>query len=155
GLAAARNRGFELATAPYVLPLDADNRLRPGFVPAAFALLEADPRVGAVYGDRHEFGLRQGTVLVPEGDLGNLLLINSIDACAVVRKAMWSDCGGYDPGAPAWEDWELWISAVERGWQLRHLPLVGFDYRVRPGSMIAGVDAAEQRRLYAYILAKH
>jgi len=155
GLAAARNRGVALAAGPYVLPLDADNRLRPAFVPAALAILEAAPEVGVVYGNRHDFGLRNGTVEVPDFDLGSLLLFNTIDACALLRKEMWTDCGGYDPRAPAWEDWELWIAGAERGWQLRHLAAVGFDYRVRPGSMITTIDAEERRRLYAYIIAKH
>ncbi|HEY8019698.1 MAG TPA: glycosyltransferase [Thermoanaerobaculia bacterium] len=155
GLAAARNRGVALAAGSYVLPLDADNRLRPGFVPAALAILEAAPEVGVVYGNRHDFGLRNGTVEVPDFNLASLLLFNTIDACALLRKEMWSACGGYDPRAPAWEDWELWIAGAERGWLLRHLPVVGFDYRVRPGSMITAVDDEERRRLYAYIIAKH
>ncbi|HXO20184.1 MAG TPA: glycosyltransferase, partial [Thermoanaerobaculia bacterium] len=155
GLAGARNRGVELAGGPYVVPLDADNRLRPGFVAPALAILEADPQMGVVYSDRHEFGLRNGTVDVPPFDLDSLLLANSIDACAVLRKEMWSACGGYDPQAPAWEDWELWIAGAERGWRFHHLPVAGFDYRVRPGSMISAMDGDLRRRLSEYIIAKH
>src|SRR5262249_43902634 len=137
GLTAARNRGFELATGPYVLPLDSDNRLRAGYLEAAARVLDEDPGTGVVYGDRFELGLRSGAVQVPAFDLDTLLTGNFIDACAVIRKRLWAECGGFDRAAPlpGWEDWQLWISAAERGWGFHHLPGVMFEYRVRPGSM--------------------
>jgi glycosyltransferase involved in cell wall biosynthesis len=156
GLAAARNCGIELARGPYILPLDADNRLRPGFIPAALELLDASPEVGVVYGDRFDFGLRNGTVDVPPFDLDGLLPFNYIDACALLRKEVWSACGGYDPAMLIWEDWEFWIGAAERGWQFHHLPGEAFDYRVRPHSMLSAVaDEELRRRLYSYVIAKH
>jgi GT2 family glycosyltransferase len=156
GLAAARNRGIEQARAPYVLPLDADNRLRPGFVEPALEILDAHPEVGVVYGDHRDFGLRSEMVDVPPFDLDEILPFNFIDACALVRKEAWSACGGYDPALPAWEDWEFWIGVAERGWQFRHLPGEAFDYRVRPNSMVSAMaDEALRRRLYTYIMSKH
>lgn len=158
GLAAARNRGIELATGRYVLPLDADNRLRPGFPEAAMRLLDEDPRVGVVYGDRLELGLRSGPVQVPEFDLDMLLTGNYIDACAVICKRAWSECGGFDRNMPypGWEDWDLWISAAGRGWVFHHLPGAAFDYRVRPGSMIWHLANPEVGRpLQGYIVEKH
>ncbi|MEA2560801.1 MAG: hypothetical protein QOH06_2305 [Acidobacteriota bacterium] len=158
GLAAARNRGIELATGRYVLPLDADNRLLPGFPEAAAGVLDEDPRVGVVYGDRREIGLRSGLVQVPEFDLDMLLTGNFIDACTVIRKSAWSECGGFDRNMPhqGWEDWDFWISAAERGWQFHHLPGAAFEYRVRPGSMIWRLATPEVGRpLQGYIVEKH
>lgn len=158
GVAAARNRGIELATGRYVLPLDADNRLLPGFPEAAMRVLDEDPDVGVVYGDRSELGLRSGTVRVPEFDLDMLLTGNYIDACAVIRKDAWSACRGFDSGMPhqGWEDWDLWISAAERGWRFHHLSEATFEYRVRPGSMIWRLASPEVGRpLQGYIVEKH
>jgi GT2 family glycosyltransferase len=158
GLAAARNRGVELSHAPCLLPLDADNRLRPGFVAAALAVFDARPEVGVAYGDRYDFGLRNGTVDVPPFDLDSILPFNFIDACALLRREVWSACGGYDPGmpAPGWEDWDLWIGAAERGWQFHHLPGEAFDYRVRPASMLSVFADEETRRgMMSYVIAKH
>ncbi|HZF08527.1 MAG TPA: glycosyltransferase [Thermoanaerobaculia bacterium] len=145
GLAAARNTGVRAARGRYLLPLDADNRLRPGFPAAALAVLDAAPEVGVVYGDRQEFGCRNRRVEVPELDLDGLLRANYIDACAVFRREVWEQCGGYDGTMPAmgWEDWDLWIGAAERGWRFHRLKDVTFDYRVRPGSMASRLLRAE------------
>jgi len=143
GLSAARNRGIGLARGRYVLPLDDDNRIREGFLQAAITALDSHPRVGIVYSDRQDFGWYHKTQLVPEFDLFSLLKLNFIDACAVLRKQVWLDCGGYDTDFRALEDWEFWIHAAEIGWQFHHLPLVGFDYRVRPGSMVSVIDSID------------
>jgi hypothetical protein len=156
GLSVARNRGIDLARSPYILPLDADNRLRPGFVTAALAVLDTQPEVGVVYGDRYDFGMRNGTVDVPPFEVDSLLPFNYIDACALLRKEVWSACGGYDPAMPAWEDWDLWIGAIEHGWQFHHLSGEAFDYRVRPDSMVSLIADEELRRsLFAHVIAKH
>lgn len=135
GLSAARNCGIAASAGDYFLPLDADNRLLPGFAADAVALLDADPAAGVVYGDRREFGARSGDVAVPELDLARLLWSNYIDACAVVRRAVWSDVGGYDFAFPAWEDWDFWLGAAERGWRFLHRPQPAFEYRIRPDSL--------------------
>ncbi|HEV8240560.1 MAG TPA: glycosyltransferase [Thermoanaerobaculia bacterium] len=158
GLAAARNRGIEEARAPCVLPLDADNRLRPGFVGAALRVLDEQPRAGVVYGDRVEFGLRNGHVDVPAFELPRLLNGNYIDACALVRKQAWRDGGGFDGAMPrpGWEDWDLWLGTAARGWSFVHLPVEAFDYRVRPESMITAFEDPQVRRqVLAYVVAKH
>jgi glycosyltransferase involved in cell wall biosynthesis/GT2 family glycosyltransferase len=134
GLSAARNRGIAASAGDYFLPLDADNRLLSGFAAEAVALLDAEPAAGVVYGDRREFGARTGDVAVPEFDLPTMLWSNYIDACAVVRRTVWSDVGGYDIAFTDWEDWDFWLGAAERGWRLVHLPRLTFEYRIRPDS---------------------
>ena len=156
GLSAARNAGIELARAAYVLPLDADNRLRPGYVSASVEILDSRPEVGVVYSDRREFGIRSGLVELGEFDLDRLLMMNYIDACAVFRKELWSAAGGYDPGMMPWDDWGLWVAACEQGWQFHHLTEAGFDYRVRPGSLVALADEREnRRRLVERVVERH
>lgn len=157
GLPAARNSGFARCRAPVVVPLDADNRLRPGFVSAALAVLESRSDVAVVYGDRCEFGNRTGTVQVADFDLLQLVQGNYIDACAAVRKAAWEDCGGYDEQMlDGWEDWDLWLRVAVRDWVFEHLSMPAFDYCVRNGSMSARIMQPEVGRpLQEYLVRKH
>jgi glycosyltransferase involved in cell wall biosynthesis/GT2 family glycosyltransferase len=135
GLSAARNTGIAASAGDYFLPLDADNRLLPGFAAEAVALLDADSAAGVVYGDRREFGSRSGDVTVPEFDLPRMLSGNYIDACAVVRREVWSEAGGYDVALEAWEDWDFWLGAAARGWRFVRIPRPAFEYRIRPDSL--------------------
>jgi glycosyltransferase involved in cell wall biosynthesis/GT2 family glycosyltransferase len=135
GLSAARNAGVGASSGEYFLPLDADNRLLPGFVDEAVRLLEADPAAGVAYGDRREFGARSGDVVQPELDLPRLLWSNYIDACAVVRRTLCDEVGGYDPALRDWEDWDFWLRAAERGSRFIRIPGAAFEYRVRPDSL--------------------
>lgn len=158
GPGAARNRGLAAAAGRFILPLDADNRLRPGFPDRAMQVLEEDPAVGVVYSDRWDFGLRTGPVAVPAFDLDRLLRGNFIDACAVIRREALEACGGFDPVMPArgWEDWDLWISMAERGWRFHHLPETGFEYRVVHGSLSEDCSREEVgRSLQSYVIRKH
>ncbi|HEY2830573.1 MAG TPA: glycosyltransferase family 2 protein, partial [Thermoanaerobaculia bacterium] len=135
GLSAARNAGIAASSGEYFLPLDADNRLLPGFAQEAVRVLDADAAAGVAYGDRREFGARSGEVVQREFDLSRMLWSNYIDACAVVRRALWVETGGYDPARRDWEDWDFWLAAAECGWRFIRIAGPAFEYRVRPGSM--------------------
>jgi Glycosyl transferase family 2 len=156
GLPSARNFGAAATTGRYIVPLDADNRLRPGFISAAIGALDADPAAGVFYSDRFDFGLRNAAVRVPEFDLALLLRGNYIDACAVVRREVWDQVAGWDTNLSNWQDWDLWIGAAERGWRFVHWPEMGFDYRVRPDSMVSACLREEVGvHLQSYIVRKH
>jgi len=119
-------------------------------------VLDTQPDTGVVYGDRLEFGRRNGREPVPEFDLPSLLWANTIDACATYRREIWEACGGYDAGARAWEDWDFWISTVERGWRFHRLPDVAFEYRIRPNSMLQNAEREGLRRtVREHIYRKH
>ena len=156
GLAAARNAGAAAAAGDLLLPLDADDRLRPDYPAAARRMLDAEPEVGVVYCDYWEFGLRTGRVATPEFDLPLLLRGNYVTACSCLRRRVWEESDGWDEALPAWEDWDFWIGAASRGWGFRRLPAVGFDYRRRPDSMVtACLHEDVGAPLQARIVSKH
>src|SRR5262249_36542935 len=112
--------------------------------------------IGIVYGYAFDFGLREGIREVPDFDMDAILVWNFIDACAVFRREVWVECGGYDAALRALEDWELWINAARKGWQFHNLREVTFDYRVRPDSLITKVNNPEVlQELLSLIMTKH
>ncbi|MCT7981633.1 glycosyltransferase family 2 protein [Laspinema olomoucense] len=159
GLATARNVGIKASQGKYILALDADNKIRPNYIIKGSETLDKFPPVGVVYGDKELFGDRTGIWQVPDFDPTRLLQSNYIDACAVFRKTLWQDCGGYDPNIPdklGFEDWDLWLSALEKRWEFYHIPEVLFDYRVRAKSMVTRCLIPEnQEKLIRYLRTKH
>ncbi|PYI58193.1 MAG: hypothetical protein DMC59_09115, partial [Verrucomicrobia bacterium] len=85
------------------------------------------------------FGEKTGRWHVEEFDLLSLIRKNFIDVCALYRKALWEQVGGYDEQMP-WmglEDWDFWLRVARHGGTFFHRSEVGFDYRVRADSQIA------------------
>jgi len=147
GLAAARNAAIAASTGEYILPLDADNRLRPAYIEHGIRILDSNPQVGVVYGDAQYAGTRTGRWRVGPIDLNRMLDCNYIDACAVYRRSIWEQNGGYDGAMPVqgYEDWDFWLGALEHGWQFAYVEEILFDYRVAPDSMIAQTRGFEDQ----------
>jgi len=138
-VSAARNTGIRLANGEFILPLDNDNRLRDVYLKEGVKLLKDNPGIGVIYADAEYFGEKTGRWQVQEFDLLSLIRKNFIDACALYRKALWEQVGGYDEQIP-WmglEDWDFWLRVACHGGSFFHLPEIGFEYRVRADSLIA------------------
>jgi glycosyltransferase involved in cell wall biosynthesis len=156
GLAAARNAGILASEAKYILPLDADNRLRLGYIEHGIRILDANPHIGVVYADAEYIGTRTGRWSVGSFDRDRLLQWNYIDACAVYRRSIWEQNRGYDGTMPiqGLEDWDFWLSTLEHGWKFAYVPEVLFEYRVVENSMIARASGFEAS-IEAFIATKH
>src|SRR4029077_20917696 len=138
GVGAARNTGIRFAKGEFILPLDSDNRLRDVYLNEGASLLKGNPSVGVVYADAEYFGERSGRWYVPDFNLLSLIRMNFIDTCALYRKKLWEEVGGYDEQMP-WmglEDWDFWLRVAAKGGTFVHLSKIGFDYRVRGESQI-------------------
>ena len=116
GVAAARNVGFFESCTPYVLPLDADNVLKPECCQQLLAAIRrtgagfAFPRIREFGGSGH--GRQRGFLAYhPQRFVGS----NYIDAMALISLEAWAAAGGYAAGLFGWEDYDLWCSVAERG----------------------------------------
>jgi SAM-dependent methyltransferase len=136
GLALTRNVGFDWADTPWVLPLDADNRLLPD---CAAECLRVARQSGAafVYPVIKQFGAASNLMGNAYYDPVRLANGNYIDAMALISRAAWLCVGGYIHGHGGWEDFDLWCRLAERGFWgelVAGRPLA--EYRVHPTSMI-------------------
>src|ERR1035437_4765215 len=146
GLGGARTRGVSAARGRYILPHDADNRIRSAYLTQGVEILDRDPAIDVVYGDAEYFGVKTGRNHVPDFELRRMLSWNYIDACAIFRKSAWERCGGYDEGMPTqgFEDWDFWCRIALSGGGFHHVDEVLFDYRVRNDSMSSGMETPER-----------
>ena len=156
GLAAARNAGILASKGEYILPLDADNHVRASYVEHGVRVLDANPRVGVVYGDAEYIGIRTDRWHVGPFERDRLLQWNYIDACAVYRRSIWEQNRGYDGTMPVQglEDWDFWLGALENGWEFEYVPDILFDYRITESSMIARARGFESQ-VETFIAMKH
>jgi glycosyltransferase involved in cell wall biosynthesis len=156
GLAAARNAGIAISRGEYILPLDADDRLRPAWIDHGIRILDSDPQVGVVYGDAECFGTRTGRWHVGPFESDKLLQWNYIHASALYRRSVWEQNRGYDGTMPVQglEDWDFWLGALEHGWEFRYVPEVFFDYRQAEQSMLSRTQGFLSQ-VEVFIATKH
>jgi glycosyltransferase involved in cell wall biosynthesis len=158
GLAAARNLALAESAGRYVCALDADDRLAPGYLARTVAVLEADPGLAFVSTWLRMFGDEEGLWRPERCDLVALLAEDTVHTAALARRAAVEAVGGWDGamGVQGYEDWDLWLSIVERGGRGVILPEVLFEYRRRADSMSAICSYGEGHvRLMDYMLRKH
>ena len=133
GLAHTRNKGIEAASGKYILPLDADNKIKPEYIYKALPLLESDefdivyskPLFFGTYSSGRHYKTRPFEIM-------DLIVENYIDACAVYKKEVWEKLNGYDTTMPypGQEDWEFWIHAFAKKCAFKFLDEELFYYRI-------------------------
>ena len=154
GVARARNAGLARAQTPYVLVLDADDRLAPGALATLRAPLEADPKLGFAYGRMKFFGDWEGELRFPPYDAYALLYRHTIGLSALARRELFEATGGFDPAFDQFEDWELWVNALAHGWHGRQVDAVTVEYR-RHAQAKQRSDRLDYRRMYRQLRSKH
>lgn len=155
-LASARNHGIARAKSKYILSLDADDKFAPDFLEKAVAVLEREPRTGAVNCWSRMFGTRDEIVTSQiGGDVKNFLSHNVCSASCLFRRECWQEVGGYDEAMKqGYEDWDFWLSVTKRGWFVRNIPEPLLFYRVTGSSMVAGSDKIRPQ-LVRKLVQKH
>jgi glycosyltransferase involved in cell wall biosynthesis len=154
GVARARNTGLSRARTPYVLFLDADDRLVAGALATLRAPLDADPKLGFTYGRMKFFGDWDGELRFPPYDPYALLYRHTIGLSALARREVLEDTGGFDPAFSYFEDWELWVNALAHGWRGQQVDAVTVEYRRHPRSKHSQ-DRRAYRRAFRQLKAKH
>jgi hypothetical protein len=137
GGAAARNTGFRSAQTEYVLTLDGDDMFEPSFLEEAVQILGKNSQIGAVSSWAKGFGQDEFIWKLEGGNLDNFILGNNCVSCALVRKKLWEEIGGYDENMRNnYEDWDFWIRLTGSGYLVYVIPKLLFLYRQKSTSTV-------------------
>jgi glycosyltransferase involved in cell wall biosynthesis len=158
GLSSARNEGIKNATGTYILPLDADDKISENYLSEFIKMLIKNPSVTLVYCNASFFGDRDDMWNLDEYDYGKMLFSNLIFCSAIFKKEDWTKVGGYDENLKmGHEDWDFWLRILSKDSVVVKLPIIGFFYRKKSGSMIEQfmMNKKELKRTDDYIFKKH
>ena len=155
GPAAARNQAIEIARAPLIAFLDADDRWRPGKLKAQLAFHALEPTATLSFTDYQHRGpegqdlgpcfaywprwrqLSQTAAHFERLDRAAALIVaeNAVGTATVVarRDALLAG-GGFDPDLRSASDWEMWVRLALRG-PVGYSTAITMDYRMVPGSV--------------------
>lgn len=144
GVAAARNHGIEAAKHPFIVCLDADDRLAPRFVEVTRKALMADRGHGIVYtgiGLIHGEGPAQSYNAWPPDfswqiqSSPHVPPSNCIPSANMFRRSMWERAGGFRQQYAPGEDTEFWTRGLSIGFTAKKVTTEClFEYRVHQGS---------------------
>ncbi len=157
GVTAARNLAIAEAKGELVSFFDADDKLHPDFLKRTVAVLDGDPSLTFASCWVHLFGHEEWDWKSEACDLVALLHDCSVCTAALVRLDAVRAVGGFDEAMElGHEDWDLWLSLVERGHRGVILPEVLFYYRRRGESRSTVADrGGTYLELFRQRLHKH
>jgi glycogen synthase len=161
GTSRARNAGIVHSRGRYVLPLDADNMLRPAFVSRCVTVLEAES--DAAFATTWSQSIAEdGRPLAapdqgiqPFGNSDSVVLHDNVagDGTAVIRREMFERGFRYCPDLASYEDWQLYRELHHAGLFGVVIPERLFLNRVRSDSMGREVGIVHHGRLLSEMQA--
>ncbi len=156
GLSAARNTGVRATSAPFYLPLDADDRIAPDFIEALLPPLIEDSALGYSYCQAQFFGASSGAWECPPYDPRRLLVENLSVASAIVRRQAFDQVGGYSTDmVHGFEDWDFWIALLSIGWHGRCTPRPLFFYRKHAGGSMLSETQKRRHEMVQRMIEHH
>lgn len=155
-LAEARNAALAMVETEWVVHLDADDELEPGYI-NALADGTADLRAPAVryvgWGiPREPYIPRVASCSHPEpcvGDClpgGNWLVVGTAARAELLRSV-----GGWEEW-PVYEDWALWLRCQQAGATVEAIPSAVYRAHVRPDSRNRAPSIDERNRVHHQIV---
>jgi len=157
GVAAARNNGINSCDSEFILPLDADDRLARSYLETTVKVLMSDRDINVVYSQCQLFGNTNQIFVLPNYSFSTLLRSNIITSTALYRRHDFKKTSGYDEVISGLEDWDFWLSLLDKDSQVIRIDQVLFYYRRKETSRNrqAYHDPVLMNEVRSYIYDKH
>lgn len=131
GVSKARNFGIQHSRGEYILPLDADDLLAPTALEDLCKALRNDPESGFAYcGLENYRGLPSDVAeWYPGYFLRSRIVDENLSACSALwRRSLFE--AGVQYRQVLYEDWDLWLQIVARGFRGAYVPKPLLKYRI-------------------------
>ncbi|MBO6087626.1 glycosyltransferase family 2 protein [bacterium] len=156
GVISVRNKAINMCSGEYILPLDADDTIEPTYVEKAAKILKNNPNIGIVYCKAKMFGSINGYWNLDDFDKSNILYSNCIFATALFRKTDFLKAGMYkDYMRYGCEDYDLWLSFIENGFDVYRIDEVLFNYRQYEEDSRTKICSKNQDKVWLAIIKNH
>lgn len=129
GANTARQRGAEVADGEFIIFWDADVLAQPNMLERMVETLNAHPEASYAYSS-HMFG-RKAFKLWPF-DAQRLRAMPYIHTTSLIRREHFT---GFDPQIKRLQDWDLWLSMLEKGYTGVYIP--EYLFTVTPGGTMS------------------
>jgi len=155
-MSGARNTGTKHAKGHFIAALDADDYFDNTFFEKALDVFEKEPQTAVVTSYIRFFGNKSGSSKPRGGKAANFLFSNQCPACAMVKKTVWDEVGGYDEAMKmGYEDWEFYIRISQKNLNVHVIPEHLLYYRQTNKSTLANHTLPNRALLINYIVDKH
>lgn len=136
GPSIARNTGIKEAKGEYILPLDADDTIENTYLEKAVKILNEDDDVSIVCcnfkGILNYILFKRISYIYINYKFPECLLFRNkylFTVASFFRKSDWEKVGGFNENMIyGWEDYDFWISIIELGKKVYHIPEFLFNY---------------------------
>lgn len=154
GVSVARNIGIQLAKGEWILPLDSDDKIAKDYLELASMKFNSDYRL--IYCNAEKFGDVNGVWNLPTYSYSYILRKNIIFCSAFFRKKDWEKVGGYNSKMIyGQEDWDFWLSILNKYDNVYKIPKVCFFYRIKKKSRNMDFDNSKRLEMYRLIRISH
>lgn len=153
GLSSARNAGIKRATSEYIMPLDADDMLRPDAIKELMAIAGENviAQAGLMY-----FGAQVATFRPMGATLESILRSNTVYCNSVFPKALWEKVK-YDESDTmrlGLEDWLYWVELMAHGAQVKTTDYIALLYRRHANTMTKNTTHPRWNEITGYMTKK-
>lgn len=152
---ANRNFGIAHAKGKYICCLDADDRLTPTYIEKAIFFLE-HYEYDVVSSGLESFGdCNETWITLEHPTLDVLVKQNQVLTCAVYRRSLWRQAGGYRDTDPAYghihEDWLFWVRLAALGARFYNIQEALLQYRVHGNTLSNSSSVLDEEKQIEFV----
>lgn len=156
GLAIARNIGISHSDGEFILPLDADDLIASQYLEKAVEWFTLKPETKIVYCKADLFGVVNEPWELDEFNYDRFIWDNCIFCTAMFKRNDYNKTRGYNPNMVyGLEDWDFWLSLLDRSDIVHRIDEVLFHYRKKENSMSTELSKSHFDEMLVQVYNNH